>query len=89
MTKQPLFPAWFNPHRRGPQAPKRKTFAIFLDGTEAEIVKLVSPVSGRGTLYRVQRPDGKRDENNKLSDLKHFLEMRFPGVVFVNRAVGA
>ena len=89
MTKQPLFPSWFNAHRKGPQSPKRKTFAIFPDGTEAEIVKLVSPVSGRGTLYRVQRPDGKRDENNKLADLRHFLEMDFHGVTFVSRAIEA
>jgi hypothetical protein len=83
---QPLFPKWFNPHRRGPQAPKRKAYAVFPDGTEAEIVKLVSPVSGRGTLYRVQRPDGGQDENSVLGDLKCFLEREFPGTKFKTRA---
>ncbi len=86
MTAQPLFPSWFNPHRKGPKAPKRKMFAIFPDGSEVEIVKTVSPISGRRAVYRIDQPNGKRRENTVLKDLRHFLEMDFPGVTFQSRA---
>ena len=86
MTSQPLFPKWMTPGRVGPKPPIRRTYAIFPDGTEREILKRVSPVSGNGKDYEVTTPDGKQERNNLLRDLKHWLEKDFPGITFVTRA---
>ena len=83
---QPLFPKGFNPHRNEPKAPMRRLYAKFPDGTEAEVVKRVRPVSGGGAVFEVKTPRGDTESNNLLRDLKFWLERDFPGIAFERRA---
>ena len=85
MTAAPLFPKWMISGYIGPKPPQRRTYAIFPDCTEREILKRVSPVSGRGKDYEVTTPTGTVERNNLLRDLKHWLEKDFPGVTFTAR----
>ena len=86
MAYQPLFPKWMTPGGVGPKPPIRRTFAIFPDGTEREILKRASPVSGRGKDYEVTTPTGSVERNSLLRDMKAWLEEDFPGITFVTRA---
>lgn len=86
MTTQPLFPKWFNPHRKAARPNSTKMFAIFPDGTESEIITRKSPVSGATKDFACGGPDGTKSENSRLCDLKRFLELDFPGTTFARRS---
>lgn len=85
MTAQPLFPAWFNPHRKTARPNTTKLFAVFPDGTESEIVSRKSPASGSTKDFACKRPDGTTESNGVMRDLRLYLEQDYPGTRFERR----
>jgi hypothetical protein len=66
---------------RGPR--KTKQIAVFPDATEVEIEVRKERSH---TAFRVVAPNGKSYETS-LRDLKHFLELDFPGISFKTQPV--